>query len=263
MPTLNSSPGRLDPDQQPVSHRGSGAARWRARWKPRCSIDRRCRPGAGNAFRANGSTLVTPGSSRSTARADDVTSTTGRPPAAATEQGDRVALAEEPPGAAFHRTAAALIRKQARSRRSREYGIGRPSTTTRIIQTLLYKSAAVSRTVASVPTDLVDVRPTPSDRQLRALRGLRLPASMEDELDGIIARRTGLGRRAGSLLGRPQEEIDDVERKRHPFPTWRRWRAISVSTQVRLAGQRALRPPRRVRADRHSRRRREKFSSPA
>jgi DNA topoisomerase-1 len=142
--------------------------------------------GAGNTFRANGSTLVSPGflavyrESFDDATLDDEDER--RLPAL--EAGDRVQLNEVRPEQHFTEppprySEASLVKAL------EEYGIGRPSTYASIIQTLLFKKYCELANRRFVPTDLGKIVNRFLTGNFERYVDFHFTAAMEDELDNI------------------------------------------------------------------------------
>lgn len=144
--------------------------------------------GAGNTFRANGSTLVKPGFlSVYRESFDDVTLNPDDednrvlPPM---EPGDRVKLLAILPEQHFTEppprySEASLVKAL------EEYGIGRPSTYASIIQTLLYKKYCELVNKRLVPTDLGKIVNRFLTAYFEHYVDYGFTASMEDELDSV------------------------------------------------------------------------------
>ena len=215
--------------------------------------------GTGNMFRANGSTLVSPGFLAVYRESfDDVSLNPDDeenrilPPL---ETGDRVRLLSidteqhftEPPP---RYSEASLVKAL------EEHGIGRPSTYASIIQTLLYKKYCELVNKRFIPTDLGKIVSPLPDQQFRALRRLRLHRRDGRRTRQHLARRGRLAADARALLGGSQEAARRRRCERHALGR-RDGAATGHRSGVRPPDQRPLRPLRRVCADRHARRRRE------
>jgi DNA topoisomerase-1 len=179
--------GRLDPDQHrlyTLIWRRAVASQMEAALFDTVAVD--LAAGAGNTFRANGSTLVSPGflavyrESFDDARLDDEDER--RLPAL--EQGDRVQLLAIKPEQHFTEppprySEASLVKAL------EEYGIGRPSTYASIIQTLLFKKYCELINKRFVPTDLGKIVNRFLTGNFERYVDYNFTASMEDELDSI------------------------------------------------------------------------------
>jgi DNA topoisomerase-1 len=142
--------------------------------------------GTGNTFRANGSTLVSPGFLAVYRESfDDVTlddEDDRRLPAL--EAGDRVKLVAVKPEQHFTEppprfSEASLVKAL------EEYGIGRPSTYASIIQTLLFKKYCELVNRRFVPTDLGKIVNRFLTGNFERYVDFNFTAAMEDELDNI------------------------------------------------------------------------------
>ena len=142
--------------------------------------------GEGHAFRANGSTLITPGflavyrESFDDAASDDENDRM----LPAMEVGDRVRLLEIRPEQHFTEppprySEASLVKTL------EEHGIGRPSTYASIIQTLLYKKYCELLNKRFVPTDLGKIVNRFLTGNFERYVDYGFTAEMEDELDNI------------------------------------------------------------------------------
>ena len=142
--------------------------------------------GEGHAFRANGSTLITPGflavyrESFDDAASDDENDRM----LPAMEVGDRVKLLEIRPEQHFTEppprySEASLVKAL------EEHGIGRPSTYASIIQTLLYKKYCELLNKRFVPTDLGKIVNRFLTGNFERYVDYGFTAEMEDELDNI------------------------------------------------------------------------------
>ena len=205
--------GRLDPDQHKLYTliwRRAVASQMEAAVFDTVAVD--LAAGAGNAFRANGSTLVTPGFLAVYRESfDDVTlddeDDRRLPPL---EQGDRVALAEVRPEQHFTEppprySEASLVKAL------EEYGIGRPSTYASIIQTLLYKKYCDLVNRRFVPTDLGKIVNRFLTGNFEHYVDFGFTASMEDELDGISRGEQDWVGVLDRFWGGLKKQIDDVE----------------------------------------------------
>jgi DNA topoisomerase-1 len=143
-------------------------------------------PAAGNVFRANGSTLVTPGflavyrESVDDAASDEENDRM----LPAMEAGDVVRLLEIVPAQHFTEppprySEASLVKAL------EEHGIGRPSTYASIIQTLLYKKYCELDNRRFVPTDLGKIVNRFLTGNFERYVDYGFTAEMEDELDNI------------------------------------------------------------------------------
>ena len=142
--------------------------------------------GQGHVFRANGSTLITPGflavyrESFDDAASDDENDRM----LPAMEVGDRVRLLEIRPEQHFTEppprySEASLVKAL------EEHGIGRPSTYASIIQTLLYKKYCELLNKRFVPTDLGKIINRFLTGNFERYVDYGFTAEMEDELDNI------------------------------------------------------------------------------
>ena len=142
--------------------------------------------GEGHAFRANGSTLITPGflavyrESFDDAASDDENDRM----LPAMEVGDRVKLLEIRPEQHFTEppprySEASLVKTL------EEHGIGRPSTYASIIQTLLYKKYCELLNRRFIPTDLGKIVNRFLTGNFERYVDYGFTAEMEDELDNI------------------------------------------------------------------------------
>ena len=142
--------------------------------------------GEGYAFRANGSTLITPGflavyrESFDDAASDDENDRM----LPAMEVGDRVKLLEIRPEQHFTEppprySEASLVKAL------EEHGIGRPSTYASIIQTLLYKKYCELLNRRFIPTDLGKIVNRFLTGNFERYVDYGFTAEMEDELDNI------------------------------------------------------------------------------
>ena len=205
--------GRLDPDQHKLYTliwRRAVASQMEAAVFDTVAVD--LAAGPGNAFRANGSTLVTPGflavyrESFDDATLDDEDDRRLPP----LERGDRVALAEVRPEQHFTEppprySEASLVKAL------EEYGIGRPSTYASIIQTLLYKKYCELVNRRFVPTDLGKIVNRFLTGNFEHYVDFGFTASMEDELDGISRGEQDWVGVLDRFWGGLKKQIDDVE----------------------------------------------------
>jgi DNA topoisomerase-1 len=179
--------GKLDPDQHKLYTliwRRAVASQMEAAVFDTVAVD--LAAGAGNTFRANGSTLVSPGFLAVYRESfDDVTlddDDERRLPAL--EQGDRVKLLAVKPEQHFTEppprySEASLVKAL------EEYGIGRPSTYASIIQTLLFKKYCELVNKRFVPSDLGKIVNRFLTGNFERYVDYNFTASMEDELDSI------------------------------------------------------------------------------
>jgi DNA topoisomerase-1 len=179
--------GRLDADQHKLYTliwRRAVASQMEAAVFDTVAVD--LAAGAGNTFRANGSTLLSPGFLAVYRESlDDVTldedDDRRLPPL---EQGDRVRLLALNPEQHFTEppprySEASLVKAL------EEYGIGRPSTYASIIQTLLFKKYCELVNRRFVPTDLGKIVNRFLTGNFEHYVDYNFTAAMEDELDGI------------------------------------------------------------------------------
>ncbi len=179
--------GRLDPDQHKLYTliwRRAVASQMEAAVFDTVAVD--LAAGAGNTFRANGSTLVSPGFLAVYRESfDDVTldeEDDRRLPAL--EAGDQVKLLAIKPEQHFTEppprySEASLVKAL------EEYGIGRPSTYASIIQTLLFKKYCELVNRRFVPTDLGKIVNRFLTGNFERYVDFGFTAAMEDELDNI------------------------------------------------------------------------------
>jgi DNA topoisomerase-1 len=179
--------GRLDPDQHrlyTLVWRRAVASQMEAAVFDTVAVD--LAAGTGNTFRANGSTLVSPGFLAVYRESfDDVTldeEDDRRLPAL--EAGDRVKLISITPEQHFTEppprfSEASLVKAL------EEYGIGRPSTYASIIQTLLFKKYCELVSKRFVPTDLGKIVNRFLTGNFERYVDFNFTAGMEDELDSI------------------------------------------------------------------------------
>jgi DNA topoisomerase-1 len=179
--------GKLDPEQHKLYTliwRRAVASQMEAAVFDTVAVD--LAAGAGNTFRANGSTLVSAGflavyrESVDDATLDDEDDR--RLPALA--QGDRVKLLSIRPEQHFTEppprfSEASLVKAL------EEYGIGRPSTYASIIQTLLFKKYCELVNKRFIPTDLGKIVNRFLTGNFERYVDFNFTAGMEDELDGI------------------------------------------------------------------------------
>jgi DNA topoisomerase I len=205
--------GKLDPEQHKLYTliwRRAVASQMEAALFDTVAVD--LAAGAGNTFRANGSTLVSPGflavyrESVDDATLDDEDDR--RLPAL--EKGERVQLLAIKPEQHFTEppprySEASLVKAL------EEYGIGRPSTYASIIQTLLFKKYCELVSRRFVPTDLGKIVNRFLTGNFERYVDFGFTAAMEDELDNIsrgeeewvpVLERFWLGLK---------KQIDDVE----------------------------------------------------
>jgi len=179
--------GRLDPDQHrlyTLVWRRAVASQMEAAVFDTVAVD--LAAGTGNTFRANGSTLVSPGFLAVYRESfDDVTlddeDDRRLPPL---ETGDRVKLLAINPGQHFTEppprySEASLVKAL------EEYGIGRPSTYASIIQTLLFKKYCELMNRRFVPTDLGKIVNRFLTGNFERYVDFNFTAGMEDQLDSI------------------------------------------------------------------------------
>jgi DNA topoisomerase-1 len=179
--------GRLDPDQHrlyTLIWRRAVASQMEAAVFDTVAVD--LSAGAGNTFRANGSTLVSPGFLAVYRESfDDVTledEDDRRLPTL--EAGDRVKLLAIRPEQHFTEppprfSEASLVKAL------EEYGIGRPSTYASIVQTLLFKKYCELVNRRFVPTDLGKIVNRFLTGNFERYVDFGFTAAMEDELDNI------------------------------------------------------------------------------
>jgi DNA topoisomerase-1 len=179
--------GRLDPDQHrlyTLIWRRAVASQMEAAVFDTVAVD--LAAGTDNSFRANGSTLVSPGFLAVYRESfDDVTlddEDDRRLPAL--EAGDRVKLLSITPEQHFTEppprfSEASLVKAL------EEYGIGRPSTYASIIQTLLFKKYCELVNKRFVPTDLGKIVNRFLTGNFERYVDFNFTAGMEDELDSI------------------------------------------------------------------------------
>ena len=206
--------GKLDPEPAQALHAhlaarggepdGGRGVRHRGR-RPR-------RAAPGNTFRANGSTLVSPGflavyrESVDDATLDDEDDR--RLPAL--EKGDRVKLLSIKPEQHFTEppprySEASLVKAL------EEYGIGRPSTYASIIQTLLFKKYCELVSRRFVPTDLGKIVNRFLTGNFERYVDFGFTASMEDELDNISRGEEEWVPVLERFWSGLKKQIDDVE----------------------------------------------------
>ena len=181
--------GRLEPDEHKLYTlvwRRAVASQMEAAVFDTVAVD--LQAGPGNTFRANGSTLVSPGFlavyresvDDATLEADEEENR--RLPQM--ESGDRVALLAVVPEQHFTEppprfSEASLVKAL------EEYGIGRPSTYASIIQTLLFKKYCELVNRRFIPTDLGKIVNRFLTGNFNRYVDYGFTASMEDELDNI------------------------------------------------------------------------------
>jgi len=170
--------------------------------------------GPGNTFRANGSTLVTPGFLAVYRESfDDVTlnpddeENRRLPPL---ESGDRVKLLAVVPEQHFTEppprySEASLVKAL------EEYGIGRPSTYASIIQTLLFKKYCELLNKRFVPTDLGKIVNRFLTGNFERYVDYGFTASMEDELDSISRGEEDWVHVLERFWAELKKQIDDVD----------------------------------------------------
>ena len=251
--------GRLDPDEHrlyTLVWRRAVASQMEAAVFDTVAVD--LVAGQGNArtqehvFRANGSTLIKPGflavyHEDVDDKSSDDENDRMLP---AMEVGDRVRLLEIRPEQHFTEppprySEASLVKAL------EEHGIGRPSTYASIIQTLLYKKyCELDEQAFRADGSRQDRQPFPH-RELRALRRLRLHRSDGGRARQHFPRRGGLGAGARAVLGIPERADRGRRRERHAAGR-RDGARDRHGSRLRQAGECALRPLRRVRADRYA-----------
>ncbi|HSQ70291.1 MAG TPA: DNA topoisomerase I [Steroidobacteraceae bacterium] len=179
--------GRLEPDQHKLYTliwRRAVASQMEAAVFDTVAVD--LKAGATNTFRANGSTLVSPGflavyrESVDDAKLDDEDERRLPP----LEQGETVKLLSIKPEQHFTEppprySEASLVKAL------EEYGIGRPSTYASIIQTLLYKKYCELVSRRFIPTDLGKIVNRFLTGNFERYVDYGFTAAMEDELDNI------------------------------------------------------------------------------
>ena len=172
--------------------------------------------GQGHVFRANGSTLITPGFLAVYRESFDDAASTTRTTGCSRRWRSAIAsgcsryepeqhFTEPPP----RYSEASLVKAL------EEHGIGRPSTYASIIQTLLYKKYCELLNKRFVPTDLGKIVNRFLTRQLRALRRLRLHGRDGGRARQHLARRGGLGAGARAVLGGTERADRRRRRERH------------------------------------------------
>jgi DNA topoisomerase-1 len=179
--------GKLDPEQHKLYTliwRRAVASQMEAAVFDTVAVD--LAAGAGNTFRANGSTLVSPGFLAVYRESvDDATldeeDDRRLPPL---EAGDRVKLLAIKPEQHFTEppprySEASLVKAL------EEYGIGRPSTYASIIQTLLFKKYCELVNRRFVPTDLGKIVNRFLTGNFESYVDFGFTATMEDELDNV------------------------------------------------------------------------------
>ena len=179
--------GKLEPDQHKLYTliwRRAVASQMEAAVFDTVAVD--LKAGATNTFRANGSTLVSPGflavyrESFDDAKLDDEDERRLPP----LEQGETVKLLSIKPEQHFTEppprySEASLVKAL------EEYGIGRPSTYASIIQTLLYKKYCELVNRRFIPTDLGKIVNRFLTGNFERYVDYGFTAAMEDELDNI------------------------------------------------------------------------------
>jgi DNA topoisomerase I len=205
--------GKLDPEQHKLYTliwRRAVASQMEAAVFDTVAVD--LAAGAGNTFRANGSTLVSPGflavyrESVDDATLDDEDDR--RLPAL--EQGDRVKLLAIKPGQHFTEppprySEASLVKAL------EEHGIGRPSTYASIIQTLLFKKYCELVSRRFVPTDLGKIVNRFLTGNFERYVDFGFTAAMEDELDNISRGEEEWVPVLERFWSGLKKQIDDVE----------------------------------------------------
>ena len=205
--------GKLDPDQHrlyTLIWRRAVASQMEAAVFDTVAVD--LSAGTGNTFRANGSTLVSPGFLAVYRESfDDVTlddEDDRRLPAL--ETGDRVKLLAIKPEQHFTEppprfSEASLVKAL------EEYGIGRPSTYASIIQTLLYKKYCELLNKRFVPTDLGKIVNRFLTGNFERYVDFGFTAAMEDELDNISRGEEEWIPVLDRFWAGLKKQIDDVE----------------------------------------------------
>jgi len=205
--------GKLDPEQHKLYTliwRRAVASQMEAAVFDTVAVD--LAAGAGNTFRANGSTLVSPGflavyrESVDDATLDDEDDR--RLPAL--EKGDRVKLLSIKPEQHFTEppprySEASLVKAL------EEYGIGRPSTYASIIQTLLFKKYCELVSRRFVPTDLGKIVNRFLTGNFERYVDFGFTAAMEDELDNISRGEEEWVPVLDRFWSGLKKQIDDVE----------------------------------------------------
>jgi DNA topoisomerase I len=205
--------GKLDPEQHKLYTliwRRAVASQMEAAVFDTVAVD--LAAGAGNTFRANGSTLVSAGflavyrESVDDATLDDEDDR--RLPALA--QGDRVKLLSIKPAQHFTEppprySEASLVKAL------EEHGIGRPSTYASIIQTLLYKKYCELVSRRFVPTDLGKIVNRFLTGNFERYVDFGFTAAMEDELDNISRGEEEWVPVLDRFWSGLKKQIDDVE----------------------------------------------------
>ncbi len=205
--------GKLDPDQHKLYTlvwRRAVASQMEAAVFDTVAVD--LAAGAGNTFRANGSTLVSPGFLAVYRESfDDVTlddEDDRRLPAL--EAGDKVRLLAIKPEQHFTEppprySEASLVKAL------EEYGIGRPSTYASIIQTLLFKKYCELVSRRFVPTDLGKIVNRFLTGNFEHYVDFGFTAAMEDELDNISRGEEDWVAVLERFWDGFKKQIDDVE----------------------------------------------------
>jgi DNA topoisomerase-1 len=204
--------GKLDPDQHrlyTLIWRRAVASQMEAAVFDTVAVD--LSAGAGHTFRANGSTLITPGFLAVYRESfDDVTlddDTDRMLPAL--EIGDRVKLLAIRPEQHFTEppprySEASLVKAL------EEFGIGRPSTYASIIQTLLFKKYCDLVNKRFVPTDLGKIVSRFLTGNFERYVDYGFTAAMEDELDNISRGEEDWIPVLERFWGTLKKQIDDV-----------------------------------------------------
>ena len=205
--------GKLDPDQHrlyTLIWRRAVASQMEAAVFDTVAVD--LAAGPGNTFRANGSTLVTPGFLAVYRESfDDVTldeDDERRLPVL--ETGDKVKLFGITPEQHFTEppprySEASLVKAL------EEHGIGRPSTYASIIQTLLFKKYCELLNKRFVPTDLGKIVNRFLTGNFERYVDFGFTAAMEDELDSISRGEEDWVPVLERFWDELKKQIDDVE----------------------------------------------------
>ena len=205
--------GKLDPDQHrlyTLIWRRAVASQMEAAVFDTVAVD--LAAGPGNTFRANGSTLVTPGFLAVYRESfDDVTldeDDERRLPVL--ETGDKVKLLGITPEQHFTEppprySEASLVKAL------EEHGIGRPSTYASIIQTLLFKKYCELLNKRFVPTDLGKIVNRFLTGNFERYVDFGFTAAMEDELDSISRGEEDWVPVLERFWDELKKQIDDVE----------------------------------------------------
>ena len=179
--------GKLEPDQHKLYTliwRRAVASQMEAAVFDTVAVD--LKAGATNTFRANGSTLVSPGflavyrESFDDAKLDDEDERRLPP----LEQGEKVKLLSIKPEQHFTEPPPRYL-EASLVKALEEYGIGRPSTYASIIQTLLYKKYCELVNRRFIPTDLGKIVNRFLTGNFERYVDYGFTAAMEDELDNI------------------------------------------------------------------------------